>query len=296
MKRDPAIIHEVLGADEYVYLQTPTIGDRIGDINSPSFPYVFEYLLHEYEQARPPKWELPLPASDFVDFLTSGPTKQCDRVLHYTTQRVLFLSQNDTPNDKSTMEVHTTLPYLWFMVHLAIRSKFACQGIVDGNILEILRNLWKSSHLSLNGTNQVQQDLERLCCILLGAISYQRVFPRLVGQLLDFDATWFLNIFPRFISEFAIISSICLPYLPAILPDDRSEFYRELLVLAGYYTYYFQKLYSTADTVCFTLARLKSHNIEINSRSEHGRLSWVNWIRIGATLSLQLYYHFLLGG
>ena len=55
LKQDPDIIHEVLGADVYVYLQTPLIGQKIIDVNSPSFSYIFEYLAHEYKREQNPK-------------------------------------------------------------------------------------------------------------------------------------------------------------------------------------------------------------------------------------------------
>ncbi|KAK7693342.1 hypothetical protein QCA50_002910 [Cerrena zonata] len=237
LKQDPAIIHEVLEADEYVYLQTPLIGNKVGDVNSPSFAYVFEYLGYEYELKRPHKWELPLSVRDFVDFLSSGPSKQCSRVLDYSMQQLRSLSQDGvTPAVLDASNIHPALPYLWFSTHLAMRSKSVCQRIVNGNMLDILRDLWKVDNHSTDEDEQIhqcEQDVQGLCCILLGVISHQRILPKLATQLLDFDPSWFLHIFPRFISEHEIVSTICLPLASEIPPDDRSEFYRELLFLAS---------------------------------------------------------------
>ena len=235
----------------YVCLQTPLIGRRVIDVNSPSFSYVFEYLSCEYKREQNPKWELPLPANDFAKFLSSGPTSQCERVVEYIVLELRSLDKVVSPSSlshdfyDSSRPPHHALPYLWFCNQLALRSKFVCQWLVHNGLLIVLRNLWGQVSSSQNDTGNAlprdDQDIRTLSCILLGIVSCRSTFTSLAIQLLEFDTRWFLQVFSHFLSQCPVISTMCMPFFEPSL-NDQDEFYRELLLMARYEVYFVSRL------------------------------------------------------
>ncbi|CAL1713849.1 unnamed protein product [Somion occarium] len=249
LRKNPRIIHEILGAEEYIFLQTPSLpGDDRTDV--PSLSRLFDYLAREYPRKRPDKWQLPLAARDFVDFLASGPAEQCQHVVNYIASHLRPVGIHTSfPKDiHAVIETHRNTGYrtsmhsafalLWFTIHLALRSRMAFGMLLEADLLDIMRSIWTCGLLEADededeSTQTIREDMRTACCILLGVISSHRVFPNLASYLALEHTTWFLAIFSHFMDAYTTVDAVRLPACSEPPRDDRSDFYHELLNIVG---------------------------------------------------------------
>lgn len=144
--------------------------------------------------------------------------------------------------DSTDSSFHPSLPFLWFAVHLGLRSEDAFDTFISGDILDLMKQLWSpglpdyaEAHV-LNGSltrSAVRDDLRLVCCFMLGVISAVDSSLSLPQRLHDEEQEWFYDVFYTFVSRYEFINALIASVHPHRSSADLQAFYSLLLADLG---------------------------------------------------------------
>ncbi|THH21120.1 hypothetical protein EUX98_g8451 [Antrodiella citrinella] len=247
LKRDSRLLHDLFSVDEFVLIQTnpsvSTPGEGWGPSDATgSLDQFFDYLGTEHNSPLRRKWELPLAASDFIEFLSSGGREQVLQVLNYITTALRpFASDNAFPLPTLSLlarhsklpvanTVHPAFSLLWFTLHLLLRSQIAIRLFEETKMLDILEGMYLydfpgSSRDMVRQLDVARRDMRLVTCMILGVLSVKDSCLSLARFLRDERPRFFIEVFIPFVRDYQEIDAFRLPMCDIDPPDDRREFY-----------------------------------------------------------------------
>ncbi|TCD63057.1 hypothetical protein EIP91_006044 [Steccherinum ochraceum] len=254
LKRDSRLLHDLFSVEEFVLIQTNTAihADTPEDGWGPadaagSLDHFFDYLASEHNSPlRTKSWELPPPASDFINFLSSGGPQQVrvvvvyimDALRPFTTTAPFPLATLSLLARHSKLSsanlVHPVLSILWFCLHLLLQSQFAVVLFEAADFLDVLQEMFlcdfPGSHRDAVRTVDIaRKDMRLLTCMILGVLSAKAGYPSLARRLRDDRTRFFMSIFLPFVGQYHEVNAFRLPHCVTDPPDDKREFYHMLL-------------------------------------------------------------------
>ena len=252
LKRDSRLLHDLFSAEEFVLIQMNTSVGASGPNGqwgpadaTGSLDRFFEFLAKEHNSPLRVKWELPLSANDFVNFLSTGTRDQIVQVVNYISNslrsfcpRDPFLTKPSSPADHAQLPdpdaIHPALPYLWFTAHLVLKSRIALWLFEEANLLDVFGRIFFEDMHNPNQDmvqcmDEARSDLQFATCLILGAWSAKSGYPSLARRLRDDHLEFFVRVFTVFVARYQETNAFRLPSCDSDPPDDRRDFYLVLM-------------------------------------------------------------------
>lgn len=258
LKRHPGLLNEFFSVHEFALLQTNAVytGGPVegfaGLQATESLQRFFDYLMVEHGSPSRPKWELPMSATDFIEFLKMGSRDQLVDVVDFILSALrpfgyqepllssplitTLLARPSELTRAGTSSVHPALPFLWFTCHLLLKSRLAVKLLEQADFLVLLESVLILDSFGSSGSiswtsDAARDDMQSVTCMILGVLSARSdgdsiSLPR---RLKGRHPRLFCHVFLPFIDNYNLVNSFRLPICDQDPPDDRREFYEALL-------------------------------------------------------------------
>lgn len=251
LKRDSKLIHDLFSIEEFILIQTnsavaagaPKEGWSPSDAAG-SLEYFFDYLANESDSRS--DWQLPPAADDFINFLSSGGRAQLTQVITYIIDALRPFSTNEPislptlpllaihAKLSSASSVHPALPFLWFTLHMLLRSPVAVALFQELKMLDILEQMYllnfpgaiEDGHRDLD---TARSEMRQVFCMILGVLSAKGPYHSLAWYLREERTQLFVKIFLQFVDNYDDVNAFRLPYCNTDPPDDKRQFYQEMV-------------------------------------------------------------------
>lgn len=256
LKRDPRLLHDLFTVEEFIFIQTNRAmtfsarrksNESWGPMASAgSLDGFFDYLSNEHNSTARRKWELPFSADDSIDFLYSGAREQMSEVVDHIVSTLLPFASNEAfplstlsllarhgTNPKAE-DIHPTLPYLWFALHLISRSDAARELFEEAKLLDVVEQMYicdfpGSGRDRIRELDVAREEMRELVCIFLGVVAVKGGYSPLARRLKDERPRLFVEVFVPFITHYSQVNAFRVQASGDEPPDDKGEFYVALL-------------------------------------------------------------------
>ena len=261
LKRDSRLLQELFTVEEFVLIQTNTAvsagrpeGEWGPADSAGSLDHFFDFLAGEHTSPSRKKWELPLSASDFFEFLSAGDRAQIAQVVDYIINVLRPFCSND-PFPLATLSlfarhsklptpdaVHPALPFLWFVAHFILKSALALKLFREAGLLDVVEQMFL---LDFPGSNRdtvrqldiARKDMRFIVCVILGVLSAKGGYLCMARRLREEHSEFFVRVFSPFVTHYQDVNAFRLPLCDLDPPDDKRDFYNVMMEYLRYVFY-----------------------------------------------------------